>query len=139
MQTNKILGEATDDLRKNVDAMAEKIPYFRAFQFARLYIVPLLFPVALFCAGAFVALRYTGALDIYILTSRIETIGGEIEENNRACISAVESNKKLKTEYETKLESLGNVLAARMGKKEKVITASGSIVPASIPSSIPAE
>jgi hypothetical protein len=83
--------------------------------------------------GAIGSLWITGGMDIYMMTSRIETIGGKIDENNRVCIQAVEDNKKLKSEYEQKLDDLGVMLQKRMGRTEKTITQSGELVPASIP------
>ena len=81
-------------------------------------------PIACMIIGAVIALQYTG-VDLYQTTSRIETIREEIQKNNQTCIKAVESNKKLKDEYDAKIEKLSDDLAKRMGVKETRIKTSG--------------
>lgn len=113
----------------DINLPSTPINFLELAKSAKVLVLPLAF--ALF--GAWLALRITGGLDVYLLTSRMETIGGEIDKNNQACMAAVESNNKLKVEYEDKLDTLGNVLEARMKRTAKTITSSGSVIPASVP------
>lgn len=90
------------------------------------------FPVACLIVGAVIALRITGGYEVYSLTSSMKSINDQIAANNKACVAAVESNKKLAKEYEQKYDSLSLLMDKRV-RTEKVLTASGDVIPASVP------
>lgn len=102
----------------------EKTPEPQILRLLSKYDDKIIIPIACMIVGGVIALQYTG-VDIYQTTSRIEQIRSEIQKNNQTCIKAVESNKRLKDEYDAKIEKLSEDLARRMGVKETRIKTSG--------------
>lgn len=102
----------------------EKTPEPQILRLISKYADKIIIPIACMIVGGVIALQYTG-VDLYQTTSRIEQIRSEIQKNNQTCIKAVESNKRLKDEYDAKIEKLSEDLARRMGVKETRIKTSG--------------
>lgn len=95
------------------------------------------FNLACVALGIFLATKYLGtSFDIKNETDRIKAINTEITQNNDACIKAVERNKKLKAEYENRMQKVTDLLRSNVGqeKKEVALDQSGEQVPASVPS-----
>lgn len=101
-------------------------------------IIEISFNLVCVILGVFLAMKYLGtSFDIKNETDRIKAINTQISQNNDACIKAVESNKKLKAEYESRMQKVTDLLRSNVGqeKKEVALDHEGEKVPASLPES----